>query len=283
MTTASPILAGVVGWPIEHSLSPLIHTIWAERAGIAGYYIPFAIPPAYDDFARAMDGLIKLGFKGVNVTLPHKEHALRYAASSSDLAQTAQAANMLTFSAAGPIAENSDIEGFLSVLKENFGQAAPRSPALILGAGGASRGIAIALKQFGFSEIHIANRTRARADAMASKFSLTVVDWNRRNDALPTAGLVVNTTSLGMIGHPSLDLETENLKQETVVADIVYAPLETKLLAAARRRGCRTADGLSMLMHQAAPGFRAWFGGSALVDDDLRANLVIELARRSGK
>ncbi len=276
-----PILAGVVGWPIEHSLSPLIHTTWAARASVDGYYIPFAIPPTYAEFARAMDSLIALGFKGVNVTLPHKEHALRYATSASKTAKKARAANMLTFKEQGAYAENSDVEGFFNVLKECFGQPARNGAALILGAGGAARGVVIALRDYGFSDLHIANRTREKAETMASEFDLTVVDWESRNVVIPHTDLLINTTSLGMTGQPSLDVETKNLKPNTVVTDVVYAPLDTPLLKAARQRGCTTADGLSMLMHQAAPGFRTWFDVEAMVDNDLREALVSELARRA--
>ncbi len=283
MTPARPKLAGVVGWPVAHSLSPLIHTIWAARAGIGGYYVPIAIPPGFDEFARAMDSLIKLGFQGVNITLPHKEHALRYAAGASDAARKAQAANMLTFRSEGPFAENSDIEGFSNVLKECFGPTRQNGSALILGAGGAARGVAMAIKEYGFSEIYIANRTREKAQAMASEFELTLVKWEERNDALAHIDLLVNTTNLGMLGKPPLDIKTEHVPRQAVVADIVYAPLETKLLEAARKRGRQTANGLLMLMHQAAPGFRTWFGGAALVDAELHKALVKELARRGAE
>ena len=283
MTQKNPILAGVVGWPIGHSLSPLIHTIWAARAGIDGYYVPVAIPPSFDDFACAMDSLIKLGFKGVNVTLPHKEHAVRYAAGASDAARKVRAANMLTFGSEGPFAENSDIEGFSKVLERCFRATSRMETALILGAGGAARGVAMAIKEYGFSNIVIANRTHEKAQAVASEFELTPVNWEQRNDALPDVDLLVNTTSLGMKGQAPLDLKTESIKPQTVVADIIYTPLETPLLKAARKHGCETTNGLMMLMFQAAPGFRAWFGGAALVDTELRNALARELARRGSE
>lgn len=280
MTLDKPILAGVVGWPVEHSLSPLIHTIWATRAGINGYYVPIAIPPNYDEFAQSMDSLKRLGFKGLNVTLPHKQHALRYADVVSERAEQSGAANMLTFGDAGAVAENSDIEGFSCALNEHATQTSSARAAMILGAGGAARGVAVALKDSGVSDLRIANRTREKAEAIASEFDLTVIDWDARNDRLPDLDLLVNTTSLGMAGQPPLDIKTEILKPDAIVADIVYTPLETPLLNAARVRGCITSDGLSMLMHQAVSGFRAWFGGAALVDDELRDALVNELARR---
>lgn len=275
----TPKLAGVIGWPVAHSLSPLIHTIWARRAGVDGYYIPIAIEPDYDAFARAMDSLRVVGFEGVNVTIPHKEHALRYADEASSEARQAGAANMLTVKKDAAYADNSDIEGFMQAAQEK--KAETSGTALILGAGGAARGIAITLKKLGVSKAVIANRTRAKADALADAFSLEAVDWNDRNEAARQADLIVNTTSLGMTGEPPLDLDLSQSKPDACVADIVYAPLETRLLAAARARNLKTVDGLSMLMHQAAPGFRTWFGAEAVVDEDLRHQLVSELNRRS--
>ncbi len=276
-----PILAGVVGWPIEHSLSPLIHTIWAARAKIDGYYIPIAVPPDYDDFARAMDSLRTVGFAGVNVTLPHKENALRYAVTKNDAAKKAGAANMLTFTKDGAVAENSDISGFENALKTALDfDDRNKKTALVLGAGGASRGIALALRNLGFSDITITNRTREKAENIAELFALSVSDWGRRNEAAAAASVVVNTTSLGMTGQPPLELDIAELRSGAIVADIVYTPLETGLLKQAAARGLKTVDGLAMLMHQAAPGFNAWFSGGAQVDEALRAELVTELKRR---
>ena len=274
-----PILAGVVGWPVGHSLSPLIHGTWAKRAGINGHYVPLAVPPSHEEFARAMDALRTLGFAGVNVTLPHKEHALRYADRASKAANRAGAANMLSFGAEGAVADNSDIAGFAAAVREV--SSAPGSSALILGAGGAARGVALALHILGFKSIDIANRTRDKAGALAKTFGLGVVGWSERSEALAGVDLVVNTTSLGMTGEPPLDVDLSLLRQSAIVADIVYAPLETPLLAAAAERGNKTVDGLSMLMHQAVPGFNAWFGGEAAVDGDLRRKLAGELARRA--
>ena len=275
-----PILAGVIGWPIEHSLSPLIHTIWAARAGIDGYYIPHAIPPTYDEFAAAMDGLRKVGFKGVNVTLPHKEHALRYADISSDNAKQAGAANMLTFAPDGSYADNSDISGFAAAVMEGLGGRSMPQSALILGAGGAARGVGLALKLFGVKSVTIANRTREKADAIATDLGAEAIDWEGRGNAVGEADLIVNTTSLGMSGQPPLELDISPAKEGTIVADIVYAPLETPLLKAAKQKGLVITDGLAMLMHQAVPGFRAWFGGEAAVDEELRRELLQELKRQ---
>jgi shikimate dehydrogenase len=275
-----PILAGVVGAPIDHSLSPLIHTIWAHRASVNGYYIPLAVPPTYDAFAQAMASLHKIGFAGVNVTLPHKQHALRYAARASDIAVQAGAANMLTFTDDGPHADNSDVEGFANAVKDKLGgKTAPQS-ALLLGAGGGARGVILALKQGGTAKLQIANRTREKAETIAAAFGMEAVDWETRSIALASADIVVNTTSLGMSGQPPLEIDLSGLAPNAVVADIVYSPLETPLLKAAKARGAVTIDGLDMLMHQAAPGFRAWFGGDAHVDEALRHELVLELERR---
>jgi len=282
---AGPILAGVVGAPVDHSLSPLIHTIWAHRAGINGYYIPLAVPPHYDDFAKAMDSLRVIGFKGVNVTLPHKEHALRYAATASPDATKAGAANMLTFGEGDPHADNSDIEGFANAVMSALGErSAPRS-ALILGAGGAARGIVLALKQIGVVDLKITNRTREKAERLAADFeaagfNMATLDWSARNTAIASIDIVVNTTSLGMSGQPALEIDLSSLHKNAMVADIVYAPLETPLLKTAREHGFLTINGLDMLMHQAVPGFNAWFGDQAHVNKALRDGLVAELKRR---
>ena len=277
----APILAGVVGWPIEHSLSPLIHTIWAYRAKIDGHYIPLAVPPDYDSFARTMDSLRVVGFAGVNITIPHKEYALRYADSVSDTAEKVGAANMLTFRETVTYAENSDVFGFQAAIKENAIEPSTFKNSLVLGAGGAARGIVLALKETGVKELKIANRTKAKAERLAEQVGGCVIDWNDKDKAVEAADIIINTTSLGMKGAPPLPLDLSSLKSDAVVADIVYAPLETPLLRSAREKGVKTIDGLFMLMHQAAPGFKTWFGGPAEVDDALRTELVRELKRRS--
>lgn len=282
MTEEKPILAGVVGNPIAHSLSPLIHTVWAGRAGINGYYIPVEAPPAYEDFAAVMDGLRKVGFAGVNVTLPHKENAFRYAAEKSERARLASAANMLTFEDGGASVDNSDISGFAAALAAELKTGETPGPALVLGAGGAARGIILALREAGCERIMLSNRTRARAETLAEAFSLDgVVDWENKESALEQSRIVVNTTSLGMTGEPPLDIDISGLCRDGIVADIVYTPLRTLFLENAARTGRRAVDGLSMLMHQAAPGFRRWFKGPAVVDDELRETLVRELKRRA--
>lgn len=276
-TPQAPVVAGVVGWPVGHSLSPLIHGEWARRAGIDGSYIRIPVEPGYEDFARAMDDLKSQGLKGVNVTIPHKEHALRYADAASEAAAKAGAANMLTFGTETR-AENSDIAGFAAAVREQAD--APGPYALVLGAGGAARGVILALQSLGVDGISIANRTKEKAEALAEAFGLAAIDWDRREDALATTDLLVNTTSLGMTGEPPLELSLESLRLGAIVADIVYSPLETKLLKWAKAKGHKTVDGLAMLMHQAVPGFKAWFGGDAVVDEALRAILVAELKKR---
>lgn len=277
-----PILAGVVGWPIAHSLSPLIHAIWAHRAGVDGHYIPIAIPPSYDEFARAMDSLRAIGFAGVNVTLPHKENALRYADAASEAAKTIGAANMLTFGANGSHADNSDSSGFQAAVRQQTGAKSTIKTARILGAGGSARAIAAALKNLGARSVSIANRTRARAEKLGAQFGLEVLDWAERGAGLETLDVLVNTTSLGMTGAPPLEIKINGLKSDAIVADIVYAPLETALLTAARKQGCTIIGGLSMLMHQAAPGFRTWFGADGTVDSALGEALIGELKRQVG-
>lgn len=278
---APPRKAGVVGWPVGHSLSPLIHATWAEREGRRITYE--AIPAAPDDasFRSAIERLVRDGYKGCNVTLPHKERALGLADDASAEARAAGAANMLTFGGRRIIADNSDIAGFAAALEERGVR--PRR-ALILGAGGAARGVAIALnRMFGVRTIRVANRTAARARHLALLVDGQAIDWAAKDAALGDIDLLVNTTSLGMTGEPALDIDVARLAPGAAVADIVYAPLETPLLAAARARGATAIDGLSMLMHQAAFGYRAWLGSTAVVDADLRARLEAALTARGAR
>lgn len=275
-----PILAGVVGWPIGHSLSPLIHATFANRAGVEGYYTAIPVEPEYKAFAAAMNALRDVGFAGVNVTIPHKEHALRYADDASETAIAVGAANMITFVDGKSLANNSDVAGFQNALSGYLASNSARRSALVLGAGGAARAIIRALKNLGFLEIAIANRTYERARDLGDAFSVGAIDWDAREKALTGADVLVNTTSLGMTGEPPLLLDLSSLKPRGIVADVVYAPLKTDLLARAETVGSVTIDGLSMLMHQAAPAFETWFGAEARVDEDLRAILVAELNRR---
>jgi len=270
--------AGVVGWPVGHSLSPLIHQTWAAREGRVIAYEAVPVPPDDGSFKQAIERLILEGYKGVNVTLPHKERAMGLCDEASPEARAAGAANMLTFGGRRIEAHNSDIAGFAAALEE-AGVRPQR--ALILGAGGAGRGVAVALKRLaGVREILIANRTGHRARHLALLVDGAAIGWEARSDALSTIDLLVNATSLGMSGAPALEIDLARLPRGAAVADIVYSPLETPLLAAARGRGATIIDGLSMLMQQAAVAYRAWLGSTAAVDNDLRARLVAALKAR---
>lgn len=278
-----PVLAGVVGNPVSHSLSPLVHTVWAERARIDGHYIPVKAPLSFEGFASLMDGMRAAGFSGVNVTLPHKENAYRYAGKKSAGAQAVRAANMLTFSTGETIAENSDADGFYNAVSGYFAGRPSPSRALVLGCGGAARSIVFALKEkAGCRDIYVTNRTSRKADFLVEEFSLAgSIPWEDRQDFPGGLDILVNTTSLGMTGQMPLDLDISKLGKSTVICDIVYNPLETELLEKAANAGHHTVDGLSMLMHQAVPGFKRWFGGDAVPDEHLRGILVAELERRS--
>lgn len=276
----NPILAGVVGSPIAHSISPLIHGEWLRRAGINGRYDRIEVAPGYDNFARAMDELRVQGFAGVNVTLPHKENALRYADWSEKQTQIVGAANTLVFEQDQVRAYNTDLSGFTAALMESRFHPYRDWRAVILGAGGAARGVVAALQGLDVTRVQIANRTFEKAKSIADTFSVVQpIDWNEREEALKGKALLVNTTSLGMTDQPSLEIDLGGLPDDAVVADIVYSPLETPLLKTAKSRGLRTIDGLSMLMHQAVPGFQFWFGAIPVVDDDLRSLLIDALGR----
>jgi len=270
-------LAGVVGWPAAHSLSPVIHSTWAAREGAPARYNALAVEPTDEAFCKRINELRAQGYVGVNVTIPHKERALKIADRASDAALAIGAANMLTFSGGKIFAENSDATAAEAIIRE----LTPfPGTALVLGAGGAARGVLYAMKRAGVRRILLSNRTKRRATEIADVGAAQVVDWTRRAAAASEADLVVNATSLGMNGAPPLDLDVQPLKQSAVIFDIVYAPLETPLLRAARARGLKTIDGLEMLMRQAVPGYLRWLGTRAEVDEDLRARL--EAALMSG-
>ncbi|CUH60575.1 shikimate dehydrogenase [Thalassobacter stenotrophicus] len=265
-------LAGVIGQPIAHSRSPHLHGHWLKRYGISGHYIPMEV--AQSDLKSVLETLPKMGFQGVNVTLPHKEAVLELADSVTDRAALIGAANTLTFTADGRIqADNTDGVGFLANIQDYVPEWSAKSgPCVVFGAGGASRAIIAALSQAGAPLIRVTNRTRARSDALKDHFGakIEVVDWVQAGNVLDDASLLVNTTSLGMQGKSALRVPLDGLRPETVVTDIVYTPLETELLRTAKAAGCRTVDGLGMLLHQAAPGFERWFGTAPEVDMDLR-------------
>jgi shikimate dehydrogenase len=266
-------LAGVIGYPVAHSRSPRLHGTWLERHGIDGAYLPLAIPP--DDFAACVAALAKMGFAGANVTIPHKEAAFAVCDRVADSARRAGAVNTLVFTPMGIEGANTDGSGFLANLRAH-GVDPAAGPALVLGAGGAARAIATALQDAG-AAVTLCNRSPARAAALARDFGLAHIPWEARADALADHALVVNTTSLGMAGHPALDLDLTRAAPGMAVADIVYVPLETGLLAEARARGLVAVEGLGMLLHQAVPGFAAWFGVTPVVDDALYRAVAADL------
>lgn len=278
MTKDKIPLAGVIGDPISHSLSPRLHGHWLKRHRLRGHYVPLHINHA--DLPEALGLLPRLGFVGVNVTLPHKELVLSLADTVTDRAALIGAANTLTFTAQGLIqADNTDGLGFLSNIRQTLpGWTASAGPALVLGSGGAAKAIVSALVSDGAPVVHVANRTRARADGLRDQFGARVspTDWTHIPELISDAALIVNTTSLGMVGQNPLSIDLSGLSPPTVVTDIVYSPLETDLLKEAAARGCETVDGLGMLLHQAVPGFERWFSYTPMVDDDLRAAVLAE-------
>lgn len=265
-----------MGWPVSHSLSPRVHGYWLRHHGIDGAYLPLPVAP--ENFEAAVRALPKLGLRGANVTAPHKEAAFRTVDSADEAARQLGAVNTIVVTPGGHLeGRNTDGHGFLESLgAANTGWQVGGSPAVVLGAGGAARAIAAALLSAGVGEVRLLNRTRGRAEQVADDFAsiaagrIMVVPWEERGDALAGAALLVNTTTLGMAGNPGLLLPLNELPLSAAVMDIVYKPLETDLLAAARARGNPAVDGLGMLLHQARPGFTAWFGADPQVTDDLR-------------
>ena len=275
--------ACIVGWPVGHSRSPLIHNYWLKHYGIAGEYRREAVPP--DAFAAFLKNLAARGYAGCNVTLPHKETALKLS-QPDDRADAAGAANTLWLDGGALRSTNTDVEGFL----DNLDACAPQwdrdlRTALVLGAGGAARAVIYGLVLRGAGRIVVVNRTAERAEALRRRFGERVhpVPWNARNEPLADAGLVVNATTLGMEQRADLALDLSRLPHHALVADLVYVPLLTPLLAAARARGLRTADGLGMLLYQAVRGFTLWFGKKPDVTEELRALAEADLAASTGR
>jgi shikimate dehydrogenase len=273
------LLAGVMGWPVMHSRSPKLHNYWLAQHGLTGAYLPLAIKA--DGLRAALRALAPLGFSGCNLTIPHKEAAMAVVDVIDDAAKAIGAVNCVTVSGDGTLTgANYDAFGFMQSIVAAVPGWQPRAgPAVVLGAGGGARAVIFSLIERNLPAIRLVNRTVAHAEKLAAdlKGPVTIVPWNDRHAALESAMLLVNTTSQGMVGQPPLDLRLDALPREAIVADIVYAPLETQLLAAARRRGNLVVDGLGMLLHQARPAFKAWFGVMPEVTPALRALIAATL------
>lgn len=265
-------LAGVIGHPIAHSRSPALHGYWLRRYGLKGHYTPIDIAPS--DLAELIRTLPRLGFVGLNVTIPHKESILHIADIVTDRAALIGAANTLIFRKDGKIhADNTDGSGFVANLRQSAPHWAPASgPAVVFGAGGAARAVVAALIEVGVPEIRLMNRTRPRADAVRADFGakVHVHDWFKAGHLIEDAATVVNTTSLGMTGKPDFNAPLDRLNPGSLVTDLVYTPLKTRFLIEAEARGATVVDGLGMLLHQAAPGFERWFGVRPEVDEATR-------------
>jgi len=274
--TGKTKVAGILGWPVSHSKSPALHGFWLREHDIDGVYVPFPTHP--DDLKKALLALPLLGVVGVNLTVPHKEEALSIVKDVSSVAYRAGAMNMVKVHENGAMfGDNTDVSGFMDNLKQEVPTWNPAAgPAVVLGAGGASRAVCVGLTDAGCPEIRLVNRTPKRSKDVAKKIggNIVAVPWEDRQTALKGAAVLVNTTTLGMTGQPPLELTLDSLPDGTVVTDIVYAPLETPLLADARARGLVTVDGLGMLLHQAVPAFAAWFGVTPQVTAELRAHIV---------
>lgn len=269
-------LAGVIGSPIGHSRSPRLHGTWLRHYGIAGHYVPLHVDAI--NLKHVLRTMPQMGFVGANVTIPHKETVLALADDVSETAARIGAANTLSFGPDGRIhADNTDGYGFIA----NLHQGAPdwdatAGAALVLGAGGAARAVIDALLTAEVPHLYLTNRSRERADALARLFGprVQVLDWDKRASALKDSGVLVNTTSLGMVGQGALDMPLDGLPERALVTDIVYTPLMTDLLLTAQARGNPVVDGLGMLLHQAVPGFERWFGWRPEVTPELRVAVL---------
>jgi shikimate dehydrogenase len=284
--SGNAILAGVLGWPIGHTKSPLLHNFWFERYGIDGAYVPLGVNPV--DLVSVLSALQKMGFRGVNVTLPHKEAVIPLVDALDPLAAEIGAVNTVLIDEHGKLRGlNTDGIGFLAHLSAtvpDWREAVRR--VVLIGAGGAARALAATFIAAGVEELCLVNRTAERAERLLARLASGATrtearPWPERHAALEGADLLVNTSSLGMTGQPPLDLALDRLQPKAIVADIVYAPLTTPLLQDAARRGHRTVDGLGMLLHQAVPGFTHWGGIEPAVDRATRA--VVEAALAAGR
>ena len=270
------VMAGVMGWPVAHSRSPVIHNHWIRQYGLNGTYGLFPVEPQNID--DAIRGLKALGLAGCNITIPHKVEAMKRMDWVDPLAQRMGAINTIVVQADGALhGYNNDGFGFIQSLRDDKPDwRADAGPITVLGAGGAARAIVLSLIDEGASEIRLINRTRAKADALAQEFGqvVTAYDWSERHDALAGCALLINTTNQGMHGQPDLDLQLEQLPSSALVADAIYIPLETSLLAQARQRGNTGVNGLGMLLNQARPAFKAWFGVMPEITPALRQAII---------
>ncbi len=275
--------AGVAGWPVAHSRSPMIHRHWLSELGLSGSYERFAVPPG--EFAQFAARIGREGLVGSNVTAPHKEAAFAACDRLTPVAEALGAVNTLWRENELLWGDNTDVEGFLANMDDRAaGWAAQASSAVVIGAGGAARAIVYAVLSRGFQRVAIVNRTQARAVAVARQFGRAAAasPWSALAKELSEADLVVNASALGMVGRAALDIELLELPENAVVADIVYSPLRTPLVDAARARGLRAVEGLGMLLHQAAPAFARWFGRRPDVTLALRALVEADLLAAHG-
>jgi shikimate dehydrogenase len=281
MISGGAKLAGIVGWPVAHSLSPRLHGYWIAEHKLDAAYVP--LPVRAEDFADAFAALPKLGFRGVNVTLPHKEAAFRATQDHDAAAVATGAVNTVVFENGRAVGRNTDVSGVSMMLRDGGITTLSSETAVVLGAGGGSRAVIAALLSLGAAKVVLVNRTVEKARTLGGFFGDRVVPaaWSDASGALKSAALLVNATSLGMTGQPPLEIDLAALPARGVVADIVYKPLETPLLGRAKARGLKAIDGLGMLLHQAVPAFHAWFGVDVKVTPALRAHLVAALEGRS--
>ncbi len=272
--SSTKVLTGLMGWPVSHSRSPALHNLWFEQTGINGAYVPLPVEPK--GLADAVKGAAAMGFRGVNVTVPHKAAAAAIADRVDDSTRAIGAANTLSFAEGLVTASNTDWSGFLRNLDSQATHwETPKEPAVVLGAGGAARAVIWALLSRGITDIRVVNRSVDHARALELQFErdFQIHGWAGAARALDGAALLVNTTTLGMQDHPTLDITLGGLLPDAVVNDLVYAPMETSLLKAARQHGYHTVDGLGMLLHQASLSFLLWFGVEPTVDQTLRNTL----------
>ncbi len=274
------LLAGVMGWPVMHSRSPLMHNYWIDKLGLLGSYVLLPIAP--ENLAPALRGLHPLSFAGCNLTIPHKQEAMKIVDEVDDVAEIIGAISCVVVRSDGSLfGTNNDWRGYLGSLKQEHPDwRADAGPVTVIGAGGGSRAVCYALLQEGATEIRLVNRTFERAETIAAELvgPITPLRWEERHDALDGAAMAVNATSQGMIGEPALDIRLDRLPVDALVSDIIYVPLETPLLAAARERGNRTINGVGMLLHQGRPAWKLWFDIEPEVTPELRERMERSIA-----